>query len=338
MKKIKVCEICNSKNLKPFRNLGRVGKPGQYGKLKICICYNCGHRFLNPRKSDKYFKDYYMKQYRKIAFGTFKPSKYYIAEQHKRSLGVLSFFKNKLRKGNFLDHGCASGATMIPWKESGWNVYGIDPHLPSVVVGKKNFSLDIQHAFGENLPYKSNFFKTVMSLGSLEHSYNINKSLKEIYRVVVENGNLIIRWRTDKISGSPYEYYNHNHFRYFTRQTWKSILNKHGFKVLLYIDKKLEKYHTYEYIFAKKIKTRIKKFSYSSQLAKYLILKNIKQENNYLQFFNEYSKHKKMTMNKLDKIVKKYKKKNLNNHKKISYNRMLLELKSYKKIIKYLKK
>ena len=74
------------------------------------------------------------------------------------------------------------------------------------------------------------------------------------------------------------------------------------------------------------------------QLAKYLISENIKQENNYLQFFNEYSKHKKMTMNKLDKIVKKYKKKNLNNHKKISYNRMLLELKSYKKIIKYLKK
>ena len=76
-----------------------------------------------------------------------------------------------------------------------------------------------------------------MSLGSLEHSYDVNKSLEEIYRVMKENGQLIIRWRTDKISGSPYEYYNHNHFRYFTRQTWNLILSKHGFKILKYIDK-----------------------------------------------------------------------------------------------------
>lgn len=335
MKKIKNCEICDSKNLKPFRDLGRVGKPGEYGKLNICICFNCGHRFLNPRKSDKYFKDYYIKQYRKIAFGAFKPSKYYIAEQYKRSQGVLNFFKNKLLKGNFLDHGCASGATMIPWKESGWNVYGIDPHLPSVLVGKKDFSLDIEHAFGEDLPNKNNFFSTVMSLGSLEHSYNINKSLKEINRVLLENGNLIIRWRTDKISGSPYEYYNHNHFRYFTRQTWKVILQKHGFKIIKYVDKKLEKYNTYEYILAKKVKLKKSKLKYSNKLARRLISENIKQDNNYLSFFNEYSKHeKKMTVNKLDGIIKKYKKKNLNNHKKISYNRMVLELKSYKKITK----
>ena len=43
-----------------------------------------------------------------------------------------------------------------------------------------------------------------------------------------------------------------------------------------------------------------------------------------------------MTLKKLDRIIKKYKKKNLNNHKKVSYNRMILELKSYKKVTKYL--
>tara|TARA_Y100000591_G_C21776187_1_gene668438 strand:- start:104 stop:1129 length:1026 start_codon:yes stop_codon:yes gene_type:complete len=332
MKKIKTCEICGSKKLKPFRDLGRIGKPGEYGKLKICICYNCGHRFLNPRKSDKYFRDYYKKQYRKVAFGSFKPSKYYISEQYKRSLGVLNFFNNKLIMGNFLDHGCASGATMIPWKERGWNVYGIDPHLPSVLVGKKEFSINIEHAFGESLPNKNDFFMTVMSLGSLEHSYDVNKSLEEIYRVMKENGQLIIRWRTDKISGSPYEYYNHNHFRYFTRQTWNLILSKHGFKILKYIDKKLEKYNTYEYILAKKIKSKTKKIKCSTKLAKKLITENLKQENNYSNFYKEYSKHKKMNIKKLNVIIKKFKKKNINNYKKVSYNRMILELKSYKKI------
>ena len=68
-----------------------------------------------------------------------------------------------------------------------------------------------------------------------------------------------------------------------------------------------------------------------------MISENIKQDNNYSNFFNEYSKNEKiMTLKKLDRIIKKYKKKNLNNHKKVSYNRMILELKSYKKVTKYL--
>ena len=332
MKKIKKCEICSSEKLKPFRELGRVGKPGEYGKLKICICYNCGHRFLNPRKSDNFFINYYKKQYRKIAFGTYKPSKFYIKEQYKRSLGVLEYFKKKLIIGNFLDHGCASGATMLPWQEKGWKVFGIDPHLPSVFVGKKNFSLDIQHAFGEKLPNKNNFFSAVMSLGSLEHSYDINKSLSELFRVTTENGHLIIRWRSDKISGSPYEYYNHNHFRYFTRQTWESILTKHGFRVLMFVNKKLEKYNTYEYILAKKTKSN-KKVKYNKLLAASLVKKNTEQEINYFNFYRDSLDQKKMNIKTMNKIMKKFKKKNLNNHKKISYERTLLELKSFKKII-----
>ena len=336
MKKIKNCEICESKNLKHFRDLGRIGKPGEYGRLGICICFDCGHRFLNPRKSDNFFKKYYMKKYRKIAFGSFEPSKFYINEQYKRSNGILRYFKSKIKKGNFLDHGCASGATMIPWKEMGWQVFGIDPHLPSVVVGKNRLKLDIRHAFGEKLPFKNNFFETIMSLGSLEHSYDINKSLKEIFRVLRKNGKLIIRWRVDKIKGSPFEYYNHNHFRYFTKKTWKNILNKHGFIIKMFVSKKLEKYNTYSYILAQKEKPS-KKLIYDKQLCKKLINKNKIHDNNYLNFYNEFSKIKEINYEKLNKILRKYKKTDLNNHKEISYNRNLLELSSFKKIINKLK-
>ncbi len=331
MKKIKNCEICDSKNLKHFRDLGRVGKPGEYGKLNICICFDCGHRFLNPRKSDNFFKKYYTKKYRKIAFGSFKPSNFYIKEQYKRSYGVMKYFKPKLKKGNFLDHGCASGATMLPWKETGWNVFGIDPHLPSVITGNNQFKLDIKHAFGEKMPFKKNFFETIMSLGSLEHSYDINKSLKEIYRVLKKKGKLIIRWRVDKIKGSPFEYYNHNHFRYFTKKTWRNILIKHGFKIKMFVSKKLEKYNTYSYILAQKENTS-KKLIYDKNLYNELIIKNKIHDTNYLSFYNEFSKIKKINYDKLNKILKKYKKTNLNNHKEISFKRNILELTSFKKI------
>ena len=112
--------------------------------------------------------------------------------------------------------------------------------------------LKIKNCFGEKIKYKNKEFDVIKSLGSLEHSYNINKSLKEIYRVLKDDGLLIIRWRSDKIIGSTLEYFNHNHYRYFTRETWKLLLSKHKFKIISYTGKKLENYNSYEYILAKK--------------------------------------------------------------------------------------
>ena len=40
--------------------------------------------------------------------------------------------------GTMLDHGCASGGTMLGWLEKGWNCKGLDPHKPSVEAGIKN--------------------------------------------------------------------------------------------------------------------------------------------------------------------------------------------------------
>ena len=37
------------------------------------------------------------------------------------------------------------------------------------------------------------------------------------------------------MNGSPLEYFNHNHFRYFNRETWKSVLNKHQFNIEKFI-------------------------------------------------------------------------------------------------------
>ena len=45
-------------------------------------------------------------------------------------------------------------------------------------------------------------FDVVLSLGSLEHSYDIRKSMKELVRTLKINGYLIIRWRSNNLIGS----------------------------------------------------------------------------------------------------------------------------------------
>ena len=251
-KKIIKCEICERKKFYKFQNIGRVGRPLEYGSLNVVICEYCSHRFLNPRYVDDFYLNYYKKKYRKIAFGTFKPSKFYIDGQIKRGKKILEYFKDKISGNRMLDHGCASGGTMVGWKKKGWSVIGIDPHQPSVQYGKQKFKFNILQNFGEKLNLKSKSVDVVMALGSLEHAYDIKKTLKEIFRVLDNVGYLIIRWRSDKLTGSPLEYYNHNHYRFFDRKTLQSLLAKYQFKVVENTDQMLEGYKNYQYSLAVK--------------------------------------------------------------------------------------
>ncbi len=207
----------------------------------------------NPRFEDAFYKNYYEELYRDIAFGDLAPSERYIEQQAERGDGVRLWVKanNINSPGKVLDHGCASGATMKSWEDSGWECSGIDPHRPSVQLGCK-LGFNVTEASGESLPFRENYFNLVLSLGSLEHVYDLEKSMDEIYRVLIEDGHLIIRWRTNKIFGSPLEYYNHNHYRFFTPNTLRLLLKKHGFIVNSTTEKKLEGWDSYEYLIAQK--------------------------------------------------------------------------------------
>ena len=186
------CEVCSSKKFDNIINYGRIAEPGQYGKLVIKSCKICGYKMLNPRFQKQFYIDYYNSIYRKIAFGDYSPSNTYLKQQVMRGTNVFNWFNKiiNIKSGFMLDHGCASGSTMVPWIKNGWNSCGIDPHKPSVKLGKKN-GLNIKLASGESLPFDKNIFDVVLSLGSLEHSYDIKASIQEIKRVCKKNASIL---------------------------------------------------------------------------------------------------------------------------------------------------
>jgi SAM-dependent methyltransferase len=297
----KNCEVCEKNKFTLLQSAGRIGKPLQYGALKVFICNSCSFKFLNPRYLDSFYKNYYKLNYRKIAFGTFKPSENYINFQKKRGKNIYNYFKNYFAKsGSMLDHGCASGSTMLPWRKNKWECTGIDPHVPSVQYGRKKFKLDIRVAFGEKLPFKNKKFDVVLSLGSLEHSYDLQKTINEIRRTLKDGAHLIIRWRSNKLIGSPLEYFNHNHYRFFNKHSFNFFLMKNNFKVIKHINKPIEGYKSYLYILAQK--------NYN---------KRIKKVNNYV--YKKEIKYLKKYINKyyfLSKKILKLEKDNFNSNKK----------------------
>ena len=68
---------------KLYKNIGRIDRVGVYGHLNIVLCKNCSHKFVNPRFIDDFYIKYYLKKYRKIAFGFLKPTRKYLNIQKK---------------------------------------------------------------------------------------------------------------------------------------------------------------------------------------------------------------------------------------------------------------
>lgn len=306
--KEKNCEICNSKDTILFQNCGKIGNsPGKYGYLPIKICKKCNLKFISPRPSNKYYKKFFNLNYGASYYGSkYKPNRSHIIFQKLRGKLIFNFFKKYINKnGKILDHGCSTGLTMIPWKKAGFQINGIDPHRPSINYGKEKYKLNIDFAFGEKLPYQNNSYSSVISLGSLEHCFDLNKCLSEINRILTLNGTLIIRWRSDKLIGSPLEYFGYNTLKFLNKSTWKYVLNKNNFKISKLIKKKVEGYDSFEYIIAKKVK-KIKKIK---------INKSFKNEIN--KFKKHYIYYQKLCLeiekNKNDnsmKFKKKFIKKN----------------------------
>ena len=97
--------------------------------------------------------------------------------------------------------------------------------------------------------------------------------------------------------GSPLEYFNHNHFRYLNKLTWKYVLQKHKFKVDKFIKIPVEGSDMYNYIITRKTN------------------KQIKQEFNPKNNFKNYMLKYKNSINKYFDLAKKIKKKKLKNFK-----------------------
>lgn len=247
------CEITGSSEFAVLQENGRIGEPGVYGRNSVCISKTCGYKMANPRYEDQFYKDYYEELYRAVTLGSVKPSADYIAHQKERGLRVLGYVSRFVKTpGRMLDLGCASGATMIAWMGAGWKCRGVDPHKASVDTAVHDLGLDVHVGVGEDLPFDDNSFDLFLCLGPHEHAYDLNKMFEETRRTLVDGGWLLIRWRSHKIFGSPLEYFNHNHYRFFTWSTWKLVLRKQGFSIVDTTSEKLEGSQSYEYILARK--------------------------------------------------------------------------------------
>lgn len=152
-----------------------------------------------------------------------------------------------LNDRNILDIGCYDGTFLSLIKNRNNRFYGIEA---SDYGAKESTDKGInveQFFFDDNtrFPFGNNFFDLIVAGEIIEHIYDTDFFLEEIYRLLKPDGKLLISTPNIASFGrrlmllfginpileiSPNEKNSSGHIRYFTFNTFEYLLRKHNFK------------------------------------------------------------------------------------------------------------
>ncbi|MCG6201300.1 methyltransferase domain-containing protein [Psychromonas antarctica] len=107
---------------------------------------------------------------------------------------ILASIPPPLGTPRLLDIGCGSGDSFSAIKDSAnWAIDGVDISHEMVKEATQVYpDINVQIANATCLPFPDNTFQAVVSLGTLEYITDYKRALKEAYRVLTPQGNLIV--------------------------------------------------------------------------------------------------------------------------------------------------
>lgn len=221
---------------------GRDYRFGRDEEYRVVKCNNCGLIYLNPRPATESISKLYEKEYTPDNEFKIRPEL-----ETKKWRIILKKFWHKINgqyideiiskaQGRILDVGCGNGHFLLPLKDKGFEVYGIEINPESVEICKE---LGLKAICGtlEEAKFPNEFFETIIMSQVLEHLPSPKASLKEIFRILKPGGKVFIYCpNAQSYLARLFSKYWHGwhlpfHFFAFTPETIKKLVIETGFKL-----------------------------------------------------------------------------------------------------------
>lgn len=136
----------------------------------------------------------------------------------------------KQNKITSLDVGCGVGVMVDQLSKLG-SSYGIDSSPDAIKFAKLRGVKNVRESFAEKIDYKSETFDLVTALDVLEHTSNDKLVIKEIKRVLIRNGVLIITVPAYELLWSYWDEML-RHKRRYEKNELEKLLKSNGFKII----------------------------------------------------------------------------------------------------------
>jgi len=203
-------------------------------------CNSCGLIFVWPQPSEKVFLSLYSSS---DGYYLDTPADLSLTSSARADVVDKLLRSAGIKKGSFLDVGCASGALIFHLKEKGWDVSGIEINSGAVQIAQKNNLQVIEKKF-QNHPYENGTFDVIHMGDVIEHCDSPNQVLSIAHALLKKSGALILRTPNADCSfaqrslpvakflrlpwphsEAPYHLFD------FTVNSLRILLEKHGFEI-----------------------------------------------------------------------------------------------------------
>ena len=105
---------------------------------------------------------------------------------------VIKNLIKKEKSSKILDAGCGSGFMLSQLEELYQNGYGIDMSPEAIEFGQQFTKAKLQVGNAEKLDFNDNEFNCIISTDAFEHIPDDEAAVEEAYRVLMDNGSIII--------------------------------------------------------------------------------------------------------------------------------------------------
>ncbi len=235
------CDLCNkSDSILLFKGRDyRFGRKEEYNLVK---CNNCGLIYMNPRPTiesiSKLYEACYTPNNKSYILPTLETQKIRIILKRiwHRFTGRYHDNLIKSARGRVLDIGCGNGNLLLPIRQNGEEVYGVEINPINSKYCNK-MGLNVFCGVLEEANFNNDFFDIVILSQVIEHLPSPKKTIEEIYRILKPGGRLYIfcpnyESYLSKLFGKYWHgWYIPFHFYDFNENTIRRLTEEVGFKV-----------------------------------------------------------------------------------------------------------
>lgn len=201
----------------------------------IVQCSKCGFMFLNPRPDQKTIIKYYdLEEYHPHNVSEESMFDRIYSKVRKININAKRKLINKLfdNSGSLLDIGCGTGEFLQHMQENDWNVQGME-----TAEGARDMAAENGIKISENLSQVKDSFDVVTMWHVFEHIHDIDELMKNIHRILNDEGYLILT--VPNINSQDAGYYKSEwialdaprHLYHFRPEDMILLLKKHNFKL-----------------------------------------------------------------------------------------------------------
>lgn len=225
---------CGSKFRLPIRPKERFGIP-----VKFAICLRCGHTYARNVMNDVALEQFYSSSLYRNLYGTLSVQehvdKLHVPEKTRTPLWKIAepFLENKV--GKVLEWGSSGGWNLIPFRDFGHSVLGLDVSFPYIEAGRKTYNLNLELIKENTLSDLSGTqFDIIILNHVLEHLLDAEGLLKRLVEVSSKDTVFIIGLPTIE-STKDYGFNNFftvAHIHYFSKHSFSSALSRLGLTLI----------------------------------------------------------------------------------------------------------